>query len=366
MRQQVKLVLLHEVGYPDSLLIYPRESSVIYNLQPATYTLTLAFINGDFAKKNVVVKPNGQTQIFFQPSDRVASSAAGEYLLQLVETRVKQQRKADKNKEQEQQQMLQMTQETTFMYTDGSEQYSHLVTGVVTENETGSPLPGVTVILKGTKTGALTDAGGNYRIYVPADGVLVFGFIGFAPREENINGRNTISPVLEPDVWALEEVVVTGYGLQESRAVAASTVSVLSGKATGVVMRGAATMDAISAKPLLIVDGVPFSGEQADLDNILSTKVLKGDEATALYGAVGAAGVFIITTKKGGGLLASAAGTDALQQNTEALSIRNNFSDYAIWQPRLRTNNQGEASFTVTFPDDVTSWNTYVLGMDDK
>ncbi|WP_162055448.1 carboxypeptidase-like regulatory domain-containing protein [Pontibacter pamirensis] len=365
-RQQVKLVLLHEAGYPDSLLIYPRENSVLYNLKPAAYTLTLAFVNGAFATANVAVKPNGQTQIFFKHSDRVDSSAAGAYLLQLVETRVKQQRKADKDKEQEQQQMLQRAQETTFTYTDGAEQYSHLVTGVVTEKETSSPLPGVTVVLKGTKTGTLTDAGGNYRIYVPADGVLVFGFIGFAPWEESVNGRNRVSPVLEPDVKALQEVVVTGYGRQESRAVAASTVSVLNGKAAGVVVRGAATMNAESAKPLLVVDGVPFNGAQGDLDNILSTKVLKGDEATALYGAAGAAGVIIITTKKGGGLLASAAGTDALQQNSEALSIRNNFSDYAVWQPRLITNNQGEASFTVTFPDDVTSWNTYVLGMDDK
>jgi hypothetical protein len=364
--QQAKLVVLHEVGFPDSLLIYPRESSVLYNLQPATYTLTLAFVNGAFATTNVAVKPNGQTQVFFRPSARVASSAAGEYLLQLVETRVEQQRKADKENEREQQQELQQVQQSTFTYTDGSEQYSHLVTGVVTENETGSPLPGVSVVLKGAKTGAVTDMGGNYRVYVPADGVLVFGFIGFVPREENINGRKTISPAMEPDMKQLQEVVVTGYALQEKRTAATFVADALSGKAAGVLVRGAATMNAENAKSLLIVDGVPFSGEQSDLDNILSTKVIMGDEATALYGAAGAAGVIIITTKKGAGLLASAGGADDLLQNTTPNSIRNNFSDYAIWQPRLRTNQRGEASFTVTFPDDMTSWNTYVLGMDDK
>jgi len=361
-QEAVRLVLLHPAGKPDALLIYPRESTVLYNLKPAVYTLTLIFKNNSFVSANVNVKANGQMQVSFKATDVRMPSPQSKYLLQLIDKKIAQQKKADKDQVNEQQLQLQTTRETTFSYTNGSDQFSHLVTGIVTDQIDGTPVPGVTVLVKGTSVGTSTDYNGRYQLYVPANGILVFSFIGYVTKEEKISARETINIKLDADAKALEEVVVVGYGVQKNRAVVSSSVAtVLQGKAAGITLRGNSSVKAADAKPLLIVDGVPYSGSETDLKNVVSTKVLRGEEATALYGAAGAAGVIIITTNKG---VAAVAGTESLQ--SDANSIRNNFSDYALWQPRLTTNKNGEATFKTTFPDDITKWNAYVLGMDGK
>ncbi|MFD2245325.1 carboxypeptidase-like regulatory domain-containing protein [Pontibacter ruber] len=357
--QKIKLVLLHKTGKPDSLLIYPRESTILFNLKPATYTLTLSFESGLFASADVKVKPFGQTQVYFDSVAVKQASGQSKHLLQLIEDRIQSLKKGETATAVEQQQFLQLTQQTTYSYNTGYEQYSHEVSGVVVDKNTGESLPGVAVILKGTTTGAATDANGRYKLHVPANGVLVYRFIGYVSEEVAVNGRESIDVALEADARQLQEVVVVGYGMERrSKAVSFSVSNALAGQVAGVQIRGAASIKAEDAKPLIIVDGVPYNGSQADLKNITSTKTLKGDEATALYGSLGAAGVIIITTKNGGAL-----GTES-PENVH--SIRNNFSDYAFWQPRLTTNKQGEASFNVTFPDDITSWNAYVLGMNNR
>ncbi len=85
------------------------------------------------------------------------------------------------------------------------------VRGTVAD-ETGTPLPGVTILLKGTTTGTTTDLDGKYSISGPADGVLVFSFIGYTPLEETIGNRSLIDVSLSPDLSDLEEIVVVGYG----------------------------------------------------------------------------------------------------------------------------------------------------------
>ncbi|MGV3589119.1 MAG: carboxypeptidase-like regulatory domain-containing protein [Adhaeribacter sp.] len=356
----VKLVLLHETAYPDSLLIYSKTSNILFNLKPAAYTLTLVLDNGNILTAKPTIKANGQTQVHFQEKDITVATPQSNYLLQVLDKKNAQLKKAENDKNEAQQQQLQTFRETTFSYTSGVEQFSHLVTGVVTE-ENGETLPGVTVVVKGTQIGTNTDAGGRFQIYVPENGILVFNFIGYVAKEEQINGRDIISVKLAPDVKMLQEVVVIGYGIQKNRAVTASASTVLQGRATGITIRGTATVKAEEAKPLIIVDGVPYSGSLANIKDKVETKILKTEEAAALYGAVAAAGVIIITTQKGGALTN---GDESLFQNANA--IRQNFSDYAIWQPRLTTNQQGEVSFKATFPDDVTKWHAYVLGMDNK
>lgn len=361
--QQVRLVLLHKAGKPDSLLIYPRESAILHNLKPATYTLTLLLQSGDQVSSDIAVRAGGQTQVYFTLSDIEPASQKSNYLLSLINKKIDQQRKDERNKTNEQQQLLETIRQTTYSYSNGSEHYGHEVTGVVRDKQTGEALPGVAVVLKGTNTGATTNEAGRYRIFVPEDGVLVFRFIGYVAVEEKVNGRETILVDLEVAEKQLQEVVVTGYGVQERRSMTASVATSLQGSVAGVMIRGNSSINVKGddAKPLVIVDGVPYSGDQVEVDNIVSTKVLKGEEASALYGAAGAAGVIIITTKRGG---AMASTSDQQLENIN--SIRNNFSDYGIWQPRLITDKKGEASFKVIFPDDITSWNTYVLAMDNK
>lgn len=225
------------------------------------------------------------------------------------------------------------------------------VTGKVTSAEDGSPIPGVSILVKGTNVGAVTDLEGMYSISLPAEGeVLVFSFIGMATQEVPVGDRTVIDVVLEYDAAELSEVVVTALGIersknelaysaqevkgdQVSRARTADFVSTLSGKIAGLDIRSNNTMggstnvvirgySSISGnnQALFVIDGVPVSnannntvGQQAggvgvdygnaasdiNPDNIESVNVLKGAAATALYGSRAANGVIMITTKKG-------------------------------------------------------------------
>src|SRR5688572_23991860 len=91
------------------------------------------------------------------------------------------------------------------------------ITGKVTDASTGEGLPGTTVAVKGTTTGSFTDVNGDYTVSAPADGTLIFSFLGFVQQEIAIGNRTTINVQLAPDAKALQEVVVTGYGTQEKR-----------------------------------------------------------------------------------------------------------------------------------------------------
>lgn len=205
------------------------------------------------------------------------------------------------------------------------------VSGKVTSSDDGSPLPGVTVLQKGSSNGTSTDVEGNFRLNVSdAQGTLVFSFIGYTPQEIPINSRTRIDVVLASDITQLSEVVVIGYGEVKRSNVTGSIVSVksedltrvpvtnvmeslqgnvpgmditrTSGAAGGTInvrVRGQRSLTA-SSEPLFIVDGVQYSSIQ-DLNpnDIQSMEVLKDAASTAIYGSRGANGVILITTKKG-------------------------------------------------------------------
>lgn len=206
------------------------------------------------------------------------------------------------------------------------------VTGTVTSAEDGMPIPGASIMIKGTTTGVATNIDGKYTISVPeAATTLVVRFIGMTTQEVIVAGRTVIDVVLEPDVTTLEEIVVTAYGTATKQAFtgSASTVSAetiekrqvsnvsnaLSGAVAGVQVqsgngqpgtsatvriRGVGSINAES-DPLYVVDGIPFDGDLSSINpsDIESMTVLKDASSTALYGARGANGIIMITTKKG-------------------------------------------------------------------
>jgi TonB-linked SusC/RagA family outer membrane protein len=229
-----------------------------------------------------------------------------------------------------------------------------VVSGKVTSQEDGSTLPGVNVVVKGTTNGTVTDADGNFRLNVPADGgTLVFSFIGLQTQEVAIGERSVIDLQLGLDVKQLTEVIVTAVGIErEKKALGYSVASVgsenlqqrsevdplraLQGKMPGVNITGAGGSPGQSTKinirgissltgntqPLFVVDGIPFdnsvnsnntqgsgnedagrntvfSNRAFDLDpnNIESISILKGAAAAALYGSRATNGVVIVTTK---------------------------------------------------------------------
>lgn len=205
-----------------------------------------------------------------------------------------------------------------------------MVKGIVTSRVDGVGLPGVNVLVKGTSTGTVTDVEGNYSINVPnEDDVLVFSSIGYITQEVPVNGRTTIDIALAEDVQSLKEVVVVGYGTQSKRNVTSSIGSVsseeienypvqqmgqaLQGKVAGIQIiqnsgspgsslmvriRGTGTVN--NSEPLYVIDG-NLGADPNDLDpnHIESIEVLKSASAAAIYGAQGANGVVMITTKKG-------------------------------------------------------------------
>lgn len=201
------------------------------------------------------------------------------------------------------------------------------VTGTVSD-QTG-PLPGASVLIKGTTSGTQTDFDGNYTLdNVNDDATLVFSYIGFKTVEVPVNGQSSINVTLEEDASKLDEVVVTGYGSQAKKdltgavtvvdteellAIPATTFAQqLQGRAAGVNIindarpggeatvriRGFGTLG--NNDPLYIIDGVP-SQSQSNLNpnDIESLQVLKDASASSIYGSRAANGVIIITTKKG-------------------------------------------------------------------
>ncbi len=203
------------------------------------------------------------------------------------------------------------------------------VSGTIID-ETGFPMPGVTVVLKGTTSGTTTDLDGNYSISVPNEGVLVFSFIGYVTVEEPVGNRSNIDLTLSPDMADLEEVVVIGYGTAKKRDITGAVSSVnpvklenenpnsvqdiLRGNAAGLnvglstsakgggslEVRGRTSLTAGNS-PLLVLDGAIYYGELADINpnDIENIEVLKDASAAAVFGAKAASGVILITTKKG-------------------------------------------------------------------
>ncbi len=205
------------------------------------------------------------------------------------------------------------------------------ISGVVTDGDLGDPLPGVTVLVKGTTTGAATDFDGNYSLTIPnGSDVLVFSYVGYVTQEINVGNKKTIDVVLKPDLQSLDEVVIIGYGTAKKSDLTGSVVSIggddlrkqpvsniadaLTGRLAGVQVTstegspdaeinirvrggGSLTQD---ASPLIIVDGFPVNSmsdiSSSDIENI---SILKDASSTAIYGSRGANGVIIITTKSG-------------------------------------------------------------------
>lgn len=208
---------------------------------------------------------------------------------------------------------------------------SKTVNGNIIDEESDSPIPGVSVIIKGTSIGTETDFDGNYVIKVDNDNaVLVFSYLGYVTQEISLKGLKEINVVLKPSSEQLDEVVVVGYGTTKKSDLTGSVVVVggselskqnvsnvaeaLTGKMAGVQVttsegspdaeikirvRGGGSLTQDSS-PLIIVDGFPVNsmGDVSPSD-IESITVLKDASSTAIYGSRGANGVIIITTKSG-------------------------------------------------------------------
>ena len=197
-------------------------------------------------------------------------------------------------------------------------------------DETGESMIGVSVLVKGTTIGTVTDFDGNYTLEVPSGkNILEISYIGYKTKEITIGNNSLINIKMEPDTQALDEVVVIGYGTVKKRDLTGAVASMknedvtvaptsnvmeaLQGKIAGmdivkssgqvgedvsILLRGSRSIYG-SNEPLFIIDGIPGSYSQVNPSDIESVDVLKDASSTAIYGSAGANGVVIITTKRG-------------------------------------------------------------------
>ena len=209
---------------------------------------------------------------------------------------------------------------------------SEIITGTITD-KSGSPIPGVNIIEDADSfNGAVTDFDGNFIIKAKSNSTLIITYVGFITQEIKLNGNTTLDITLEEDLFGLEEVTVVAYGEQKKESVIAAVTSVdptelripssnlttsLAGRVAGLIsyqrsgepgrdnaeffIRGVSTFG-YARSPLILIDGIETtSTDLARLqpDDIASFSIMKDATATALYGARGANGVIMVTTKEG-------------------------------------------------------------------
>lgn len=257
------------------------------------------------------------------------------------------------------------------------------ITGTVTDKSSGEVLPGVSIIIRGTTKGTITDVNGHFSIDIPAGEVrLVFSYMGYEAQEVNVRGRAEMDIALVPSVSKLDEVVVVGYGTAKKSDVTGALTGVsektlkerpvqnaiqaLQGKAAGVdiisnirpgetasvTIRGNRSLTATNS-PLYVVDGIILMGTINDINtnDITNIEILKDASATAIYGSRGANGVILITTKNGS--------KGQLSINYDASVTFDQIHSVTKWasagesldRMRLANINGGTYSSTVNYPD---------------
>ncbi len=267
------------------------------------------------------------------------------------------------------------TYATAHTQTNTNTNQQETITGTVTE-ESGDPLIGATILVKGTNTGTTSDLDGRFTLDIPdGAGTLVITYTGYEAQEISIDGRTTINVVMISAASELEEIVVVGYGTQKKINLTGSVASIddeelvkrpvsnaanlLQGRLAGVqisqafakpgdernsiLIRGAGTFSGTGNSPLVLINGVAGDMTNLNPDDIESISVLKDAASSAIYGARAANGVILVTTKQGKNQRATVSYHFNLQaqQATRLPELLTNSADYMeLWnEARTRAGN---------------------------
>lgn len=364
---------------PNFVRVYPGDSRLFNQLSKGKYKLILFYPDKKYhIVDDVLVDVNGLNFVRVHRPIVLEKDAFSETLDEIIQNIISSGKSDEKSRTTGLKQVNSTLQ--NYFNTEGNIR----VDGTIMD-DSGLPLPGANIIVKGTSRGVQSDFDGNYTIFINEGEVLVFSYVGFESQEIIPRG-NRLDVQLEGGA-SLDEVVVTGYSYSRNSVGALSGLDIeqtLAGKASGVeitpgaspefIIRGMSSLSSDS-QPLYIINGMIYTGDFAKInsDQITSINVLKGLEATNLYGARGANGVVIIELNDDG-LLSTLKLQDKGADFDNAFyesalggsSLRQNFSDDAFWKPTLKTDINGKVSFEVTFPDDITNWETFYLAMNGK
>ncbi|WP_211316384.1 alpha-2-macroglobulin family protein [Niabella yanshanensis] len=364
----VKNILISNPAKPHQLLILNGNNNAIQNLPAGKYDIMFLLQDNRYMKATAIeVRPGG---INYYSWKSLTINSADKFSMQL-DANIKSEKHLRNYAVQVPKETISLFNSKDFDFS----QFRNTMTGRVIDASTKLPIANASVIIDGFAAGAFTNEKGLFKINVPQKGRLEISMVGYSRITiKTING-NMGDIELSVDQSQLEEVVVIGYGTTKKKMLTGSVASVSSnelsdtpiadvadlmqGKVAGVMIRGSGSING-NQKPLLIVDGIPFDGDINSLkpNDIETMNVIKSADATAIYGARAANGVVIIKTKKGSTIVNEAGAPEPGAQR-----MRTRFSDEGFWQPRLVTDEKGEASFAVTFPDDITSWKTRVIAI---
>lgn len=379
--------LLLKLGDPSFVRVYPGNTKKFHDLDSGYYQLIYFYSENRYTlEDSLKVEVEGINHYIFDVPKAFKSDAFGQKVSEIIEKSLFQKRKRNDEMEDDYQEIRNSYQEN-FTYTGVGNEFF----GVVLDKSDNQPIPGVNVIVEGTNYGTITNLEGEFSIKAPKNrDVLRFSFIGYKDKII-ISDGGSLEVSLELEYEHLDEVIVIGYGTQTKNALA-SSVSVVSegmilqGRVTGVQItgqigssssikiRGGSSIDA-GKEPLYVVNGKIYNGDEYEIDPNLITNmtILKDANATSIYGARGVNGVVIIEMSSealqklglnlgGNAEMSEEFLTQAKNKNT----LRSNFHDDAFWQPQLKSDQNGKVSFEVTFPDDITKWDTYFLAMNGK
>ena len=246
--------------------------------------------------------------------------------------------------------------------------------GRILSSVNNKPVAGIVVKVVSLDVKTISDAKGYFSFKTPEKGAIKISARRYYDKVIDIVNGSAGDILLDPIDNNLKGVEIVGYNaVRKENMMSSATMSIssnelnyaLQGKSSGlllqevVMVRGSNSVIS-NQKPLIIVDGLPFDGDISSLDKDLvkDVTILKDASATAIYGARAANGVIIVKSKKGN-LATNLAGEVVAQQQT----MRTNFNDEGFWQPKLITDENGVAKFTVKFPDDITKWKTRVIAM---
>ena len=246
--------------------------------------------------------------------------------------------------------------------------FDNEISGVVTD-ESGEPIPGVSILIEGTAYGTITDFDGKYTLNIKKKDVVSYSYIGYETLSKQINETDIYNIELIADASTLEEVVIVGYGAQKKTDVTGEVSEVtmeeaLQGQIAGVningtsgthgniIIRGLGSTN-LEGNPLYVIDGVPMDKDpQLSISDIESIDVLKDAASTAIYGTRGANGVIVINTKSG---------QKKIQEELNQVQARTNLNETAFFFPDLKTDKEGNISFEFTMPEALTKWKMQLL-----
>lgn len=377
-------ILIFGIDDPEFVRVYPGNSRLIHQLDEAKYRLIFFYDDKKYhAVDSLTIFSDGLNFLRYKKPDELISDGFSSTIDEIIRNAIIT-KETDEKSNRSDLNRINIAHHQQYFYGESVIR----VEGNVTD-DMGLPLPGVNIMVRGTTTGTQTDFDGNYSILINAGDVLVFNYVGFGS-QEIIPRENQLDVQLETSASHLDSVVVTGYSVSRQKSSLSYTVEstsmerLLEGKVAGVrissglagsqshvTIRGMNTLSSDN-EPLYIVNGQIYIGDfaQLNIDKIISMNVLKGEAATTLYGAMGVNGVVIIELNDKE-LLSTLQLKDKGAEFDETFyetalaggSLRQDFSDYAFWQPRLITDTEGKASFEAIFPDDVTNWETFYLAM---